>query len=158
MSRWKKIIEAGTFDREHTFKEQMLKRILHIVIASVLVLVLAIFNVGIPIKTYLCPMMDMDDASCEMMPQADDGGLSYSAPLPDCCVGHIVAEGNTTPYISVEQFKTAHLVPLDQPAVLPGTLASAFTQPSFTETACNSPSPPFRANVSLSILNSTFLI
>jgi hypothetical protein len=136
----------------------MLKRILHIVIASVLVLVLVIFNVGIPIKTYLCPMMDMDDASCEMMPQQNKGGFTYSAPLPDCCVGHVIAEGNTTPYISVEQLKTAYLVPLDQLAVLPGLLSSVFAQPSFTETACNSPSPPFRANVSLSILNSTFLI
>jgi hypothetical protein len=158
MSIWKKIIEAGTFDRENTFKEQMLKRIFHIAVAIVLTLLLTIFNVGIPIKTYLCPMMDMDDVSCEMMPQANDGGIAFSAPTPDCCVGHVIAEGNTTPYISVEQLKTVHLVALDQLAVLPGALTSVFTQPSFTETAYNSPSPPCKENISLSILNSTFLI
>jgi hypothetical protein len=136
----------------------MLKRIFHITVAIVLALVLTIFNVGIPIKTYLCPMMDMDDASCEMMPQANDDGLSYSAPIPDCCVGHIIAEGNTTLYVSVEQFKTVHPLPLDQLAVLSGILSPASGQIFQTEIACNSPSPPFRENISLSILNSTFLI
>ena len=136
----------------------MLKRIFNIAVVSVVALVLTVFYVGIPIKTYLCPMMEMDDTSCEMTPQQTDGGLSYDAPLPDCCVGHVIAEGNTTPYISVEQFKTAHLVSLDHLTLITNGIVPAFGQTFLKEVACNSPSPPFKENISLSILHSTFLI
>jgi hypothetical protein len=130
----------------------------NIVISSLMILVFTAFNVGTPIVTYLCPMMSMENPHCEMMPPATHGVLSFTSEMPDCCTSHIVAERNTTPYLSVEQFKISHLVPLDQVALAANDTYLAHGQSSSTEVLCISASPPFRETVSLSLLNSTLLI
>jgi hypothetical protein len=127
-------------------------------ISSLMILVFTTFNAGIPVVISLCPMMDKDTFHCEMMPPATHGALSFTSEIPDCCTSHIVAERNTTPYLSVEQFKVSHLFPLDQVALAANDTYLAHGQSLLTEVQCASPSPPFSENVSLSILNSTLLI
>jgi hypothetical protein len=133
-------------------------RILNTFISSGLILVFTTFNVGIPIVTYLCPMMSVDNPHCEMIPPETYGALSFTSEIPDCCTSHIVAERNTIPYLSVEQFKILPQLPLDQVAHVANDTYLAHGQSSLTEVLCVSPSPPFSENVSLFILNSTLLI
>jgi hypothetical protein len=130
----------------------------NILICSLIILVFTTFNVGIPIVTYLCPMMSMDNPYCEMMPPVTQGALFFSSEIPDCCTSHVVAERNTTPYLSVEKFKVSHLLPLEHVASVTNDTYLTHGQSSLTEVQCVSPSPPFSENVSLSILNSTLLI
>ena len=123
-----------------------------------MILVFTTFNAGIPVVISLCPMMNDDANHCEMMPPATHGVLSFTSEIPDCCTSHIVAERNTTPYLSVEKFKVSRLLPLDQVALAANDTYLAHGQSSLTESSFISPSPPFSETVSLSILNSTFLI
>jgi hypothetical protein len=123
-----------------------------------MIMTFTIFNVGIPIATYLCPMMNDGVDYCEMMPPVTHGALSFSSEIPDCCTSHIIAERNTIPYLSVEQFKVLHQLPLDQVALEAKDTYLAHEQFLLTEVQCVSLSPPFSENVSLSILNSTLLI
>jgi len=131
---------------------------INILISSLMILVFTTFNVGIPIVTYLCPMMSVEHPYCEMMPPATHGVLSFTSEIPDCCTGHIIAERNTTPYLSAEQFKVLHLLPLHQFAYVTNYAYHVHGQSLLMEVSCISPSPPFRETVSLSILNSTLLI
>jgi len=133
-------------------------KMLNILISSLMILVFTTFNVGIPIVTYLCPMMSVDNPYCEMMPPADNGVLSFTSDIPDCCTSHIIAERNTTPYLSVEQFKVSHQLPLDQVAHAAFDTYLVNRQLLPMGVSCISASPPFRETVSLSILNSTLLI
>jgi hypothetical protein len=103
-------------------------------------------------------MMSVEDPSCEMMPPATDGTLSFTSEKPDCCTSHIIAERNTTPYLSVEQFKVTSRLPLDLIAHGGNDAYLVYRQPLLTEVLCISPSPPFSENASLSVLNSTLLI
>jgi hypothetical protein len=103
-------------------------------------------------------MMSMENPHCEMIPPLTHGTLSFTSEIPNCCTSHIVAERNTTPYLSVEQFKVSHLLPLDQVALAANDTYLAHRQSSLTESSFISPSPPFSGNASLSILNSTLLI
>lgn len=133
-------------------------RILNILVSSGLILLFTTFNVGIPIVTYLCPLMNMGNPCCEMIPPANHGTLSITSEIPNCCTSHIVAERNTTPYLSVEQFRVSHLLPLYQVAHISNDAYIVDGQSLLTEVSFISPSPPFRETVSLSILNSTLLI
>jgi hypothetical protein len=136
----------------------MFNRTLNIFILSLMILVFTTFNVGIPIMTYFCPMMSMENPHCEMMPPATHGELSFTSEIPDCCTSHIVAERNTTPYLPVDHFKVSHQLPLDQVAHITNGTYIVPGQSLLTEGSCISASPPFRETVSLSILNSTLLI
>jgi hypothetical protein len=117
-----------------------------------------LFNVGIPIATSLCPMMNDGSKHCDMLPPAIHGVLSLTSEIPDCCTSRIIAERNTTPYLSIEQFKVSHQLPLYQIALEANDTYLAHRQSFLTEVSCISPSPPFRESVSLSLLNSTLLI
>ena len=136
----------------------MRSRKTNILISSLMILVFTTFNVGIPIVTYLCPMMSMENPHCEMMPPATHDVLSFAPEIPDCCTSRIIAERNTTPYLSVEKFKILPQLPLDQVAHTADDTYLVHGQSSLTEVQCVSPSPPFSENVSLSILNSSLLI
>jgi len=136
----------------------MNRRILNTVVSFGLIIVFIVFNAGIPVVISLCPMMDDDVCQCEMMPPATHNVLSYTSEIPDCCTSHLVAERNTIPYLSVEQFKVLHLLPLDYVVYLTNDFNFVYGQSLLTELQCVSPSPPFRETVSLSILNSTLLI
>jgi hypothetical protein len=136
----------------------MNRRVLNIFISSGLILVFTAFTVGIPIAISLCPMMNDDSNHCKMMPPATNDALSFTSEIPDCCTSHIIAERNTTPYLSVEQFKVSHDLHLDRVAYVANDTYLTHGQSSLTEVQCVSPSPPFSENVSLSILNSILLI
>jgi hypothetical protein len=123
-----------------------------------LIFVFTVFNAGIPAVVSLCPMMSMENPDCEMNHPAAKDVLSFTSEIPDCCTSHIVAERNTIPYLSVDQFKVSHLLPLDQVASVTNDTYLTHGQSSLTEVQCVSPSPPFSENISLSILNSTLLI
>ena len=130
----------------------------NILISSFMVLVFTVFNAGIPVMVSLCPMMSMENSDCEMNHPAAKDVLSFTSEIPDCCTSHIVAERNTIPYLSVEKFKVSRPLPLDQVALPANDTYLAHGQSSLTESSFVSPSPPFSETVSLSILNSTFLI
>jgi hypothetical protein len=130
----------------------------NILISSLMILVFTTFNVGIPVMLSLCPMMNDDANHCEMMPPATHGVLSFTSEIPDCCTSHIIAERNTIPYLSIEQYKVSHLLPLDQIAYVANDTYFVHGQSLLTEVQWISLSPPFSENVSLSILNSTLLI
>jgi hypothetical protein len=136
----------------------MIHRIFNIFISSLMAFVFTVFNIGIPIVTYICPMMSNNSPTCEMMPPATRSALSFTSEIPDCCTSHIIAERNTTPYLSLKQFKVLHLLPLDHNTIIADAPYLMFGRFSLTEVQCVSPSPPFSENVSLSILNSTLLI
>jgi hypothetical protein len=133
-------------------------KIFNILISSLMILAFTMFNVGIPVVTSLCPMMSMEYFSCKMMPPAIYGALSFTSEIPECCTSHIITERNTTPYLSDEQFKVSHLLPLDQVAHVTNDTYLVHRRPLLTEVLCTSASPPFRKTVSLSIFNSTLLI
>jgi hypothetical protein len=103
-------------------------------------------------------MMSVEHPYCEMMPPAAYGMLSFTSEIPDCCTSHIIAERNTTPYLSVEQFKVSPLLQLDLIAHGANDAYLVYRQPLLTEVLCISPSPLFSENASLSVLNSTLLI
>jgi hypothetical protein len=136
----------------------MKHRNLNILISSGLILAFTTFNVGIPIVKYLCPMMSRGNPNCEMIPPANNNALSFASEMTDCCAGHIIAERNTVPYLSAERLSISHLLPLYQVAHVSDDAYIIDGQSLLTGAAFNSPSPPFRETVSLSILNSTLLI
>jgi hypothetical protein len=131
---------------------------INLFISSLVILVFTTFNVGVPVITYLCPMMSMDNPHCDMMPPATHGALSFTSEIPDCCTSRIIVEGNTTPYLSVEQFKVSNQLPLNQVVHLTSDIYLTHAQSSMPEARCIFPSPPFKVTVALSILNSTLLI
>ena len=133
-------------------------RVLKILISSGIILVFTAFNVGIPVVISLCPMMDDSADRCDMMSSPKQDVLSFTSEIPDCCTSHIIAERNTIPYLSVEQFKVSHLLHLDLVAHAASDAYLVHGQFLLTEVTCLSPSPPFTGPVSLSILNSTLLI
>jgi hypothetical protein len=135
----------------------MVHRNLDIFISSLMILVLTVFNAGVPIAACFCPMMNDPRSSCGMIPPVR-AGLSLTSEIPDCCSSRIIAERNTTPYISIEQFKVSHLLPLDQAVHMTGSIHFVDGLFGSAKVSCIFPSPPFKENISLSILNSTFLI
>jgi hypothetical protein len=130
----------------------------NILISSLMILVFTTFNAGIPVVVSLCPMMSMENPDCEMNHTATKDALSFASEIPDCCTSHIVAERNTIPYLSVEQFKILPQLPLHQVAHVANDTYLVHGQSLLTGVQCVSPSPPFPENVSLFILNSTLLI
>jgi hypothetical protein len=73
-----------------------------LVTGVILIVALALFSVGLPIVTYLCPMMSSDQPICDMsVPPAT--GLAVSSQTPDCCAQIIMAERNTTPYVKSDR-------------------------------------------------------
>jgi hypothetical protein len=136
----------------------MRKSKLNIVASLLLLAAFSTFNVGIPIVTYLCPMMSMENSCCEMIPPANHGTLSITSEIPNCCTSHIVAERNTTPYLSVEQLRISHLFPLYQVAHISNDAYIVDGQSLLTGVSFVTPSPLFSEKVSLSIFNSTLLI
>ena len=136
----------------------MRKSKLNIVASLLLLAAFSTFNVGIPLVTYLCPMMSMENPCCEMGPQTNNEVLSFTSEVPDCCTSHVIAERNTTPYLSVEQLRVSHLLPLYQVAHISNDAYIVDGQSLLTGVSFVTPSPPFSEKVSLSIFNSTLLI
>ena len=70
----------------------------NIFVAYALAGVFAVFNVGLPIILFMCPMMSAGQVcNCN---KAQTDGLTISYPTGDCCSHTIIAERNTTPFLS----------------------------------------------------------
>lgn len=122
-------------------------------VSLILLAALALFNAGVPVYLYLCPMMDSDNTVCAMSP-AETSGLSLTSITPDCCAKYLVAERRTTPFVKTgdhqPQVERLQMTEFDvaQP-VLSGSVGEVGIQ-AFS--ALSLSSPP------LHILHSTFLL
>ncbi|MBI3787522.1 MAG: hypothetical protein HY276_04610 [Ignavibacteriales bacterium] len=126
-----------------------------ITISIALIAVFGLFNVGVPIVKYLCPMMSMENPTCDLSTSTSDAALAFSAQTPSCCAKYIVAERNTTPFLSIEKYSVPQLEVL-----MPATVASISTiefQSSLIFTTDFSP-PLSHSGEPLFLLNSSFLI
>ncbi len=123
-------------------------------ITAFLILVFGTFNVGIPIVKYLCPLMNSEKPVCEMISEHSDSP-AIAHEKPSCCTSYIVAERNTTPYLSVEKFKApsnelvSHYISSD---------FIAFQSFSTNQIVPANTSPPPAEDIPLFVLNSTLLI
>jgi hypothetical protein len=63
-----------------------------------------VFNVGLPIALFVCPMMSGDAGTCDCHP-AQCAGLAISYPQGDCCNHSVLAERNTTPFLSASKYQ-----------------------------------------------------
>ncbi|HWP81184.1 MAG TPA: hypothetical protein VNN76_00850 [Bacteroidota bacterium] len=75
---------------------------LNLFTATTLIASLTLFSVGLPIVTYLCPMMSAEQPTCEMS-APPSSGIAVSSQTPDCCGKIIIAERNTTPYLKSDR-------------------------------------------------------
>ena len=75
----------------------------NIIIASTLALLFTVFNIGLPIAMYVCPMMSGDLSTCTC--NCTHEGLSISYHMDDCCSSKVLAERNTTPFLDVAKFR-----------------------------------------------------
>ncbi len=73
-----------------------------ITFSVLLIAVFMLFNVGVPIVDYLCPMMSADNPVCGMMPSDISQQASLTNTIPACCAKYIVAERNTTPFVKIQ--------------------------------------------------------
>jgi hypothetical protein len=65
----------------------------------ILLLTFALFNIGVPVSFYLCPMMNAYPAECPMKADQPAAGLSIVNPTPDCCGKVVLGDRNTTPFV-----------------------------------------------------------
>lgn len=83
-----------------TFKRLMKhRRIIKIAGSVTLILAFTLFNIGVPVSFYLCPMMNDNPAECPMMTNKPATGLSIVNTNPDCCGKVVLADRNTTPFV-----------------------------------------------------------
>jgi hypothetical protein len=118
----------------------------------VLLAAFLIFNFGMPVYFYLCPMMNDGMAMCDMSPAPSAGKVSLTSITPDCCARVFVADRKTTPFVKSAE----EITPVSQVvAVLPADEFQIRTQcsskPEAPLSSAESPPPLF-------LLHSTFLI
>lgn len=121
--------------------------------AVVLVATVLLFNAGLPITMYLCPMMSAEKPTCAMSVPSFGEVPSITKQIPSCCTKVIVAERNSTPYLKLENlFDAAHS--------FTAVAADRADEPRDGWNAplpANDTGPPF-SQAPLYILNSTLLI
>ena len=121
--------------------------------ALVLVATVLLFNAGVPITKYLCPMMSAENPTCEMSVPSFGDIASITRQVPACCTKYIIAERNSTPYLKVEHTLEAPLSCIALPADAHEDPSSGWAAPL----APDDTGPPL-AQAPLYILNSTLLI
>ncbi len=57
------------------------------------------FNVGLPVYTYLCPMMSSANPMCDMWTPPADGDNSVTNQMAACCAKVLVSDRDTTPFL-----------------------------------------------------------
>ncbi len=77
--------------------KRMSKR-LNIFTSIALVLSMSLFNIGIPIVLYLCPMVETRSTCCQGPVENEDATHALSRQMHSCCDLIVGAERNTTPY------------------------------------------------------------
>lgn len=126
-----------------------------IVTIGLLIAVFALSNIGLPIVMYLCPMMEQTlNSRCCTLPKQSES-LAFVNQTGSCCQQYIVAERNTTPFLSVDKYQTPHTELL----ALVGVVASSTQDFAIISLPLSALSPPQpHADTPLFILHSAFLI
>jgi hypothetical protein len=120
-------------------------------VSVVLLAAFALFNAGMPVYFYLCPMMNDDTPMCELSPAGADG-ISYTSVTPDCCAKIFVADRKTTPFL-----KTADSFSGPDPAFLTPIEITAVDNSPYIPADAHSSSPAGESPP-LFLLHSTLLI
>ena len=122
-------------------------------VAVMLVATVLLFNAGVPITRYLCPMMSSENPTCEMSVPSFGNIDSITRQIPACCAKVIVAERNSTPYLKLEHRLDAPLSSIALLAIAPEGPSDGWRVPL----APDDTGPPL-ARAPLYVLYSTLLI
>lgn len=130
---------------------------IRIFFSVLLIAVFSLFNVGLPVVQYLCPMMSAENPTCAMMPSDASGiplyaGTAITNVIPSCCSKYIIAERNTTPFLKIQDAVSHADGVVFISSFVPADLAT--TDQSFGSPNSGSVSPPSP----LFILHSSLLI
>lgn len=70
------------------------------IVTSVLLLgAFSFFNVGMPVYSYLCPMMSSTNPFCDMWTPPADGDNAITNQTASCCAKVLVSDRDTTPFL-----------------------------------------------------------
>lgn len=129
-------------------------RFLKIATSGILLLTFTLFNVGVPVVVYLCPLMSTESPVCDLSPAKGTDRPSITNQVPDCCAKIIVAERKTTPFEKVRsEFRiNPQAVALEPVAASNKILSSALIFAPISDTGPPGTSQP------LFLLNSSLLI
>jgi hypothetical protein len=122
-------------------------------VASTLVAVILLFNAGIPVTVYLCPMMSAENPTCEMSVPSFGDIPSLTKQVPSCCNKYIVAERNSTPYLKFE-----NLLTVDHSVAIFASDQSMDTRSGWSAPPLLLDAGPPRHNLPLYLLSSSLLI
>jgi hypothetical protein len=125
----------------------------NIFVAYTLAGLFTVFNVGLPIVLFVCPMMS-DGQVCDCAEVQSDG-LAISYPMGECCSHTIVAERNTTPFLSSAKYQA----PASEVVLVLSSIAMPSINPARTaqpDNSSNTGPPPATAPIYL--LSSSLLI
>ncbi len=123
------------------------------VIRATLAVVILVFNTGIPVTMYLCPMMSAENPTCSMSVPSFGDTPSITKQIPSCCAKYIVAERDSTPYLKSENHQAPDLSGAIAAIDIPTSLNEGYAQPvRWLDTGPPRSSPP------LYLLTSTLLI
>jgi hypothetical protein len=123
-------------------------------ITASLILMFGTFSIGVPIVKYLCPFMSSKNPVCPMMAE-HCSSPAFTHETSSCCASYIIAERNTTPYLSVEKSK---LLSTDGAIRFISIDFIALQSYSSNHIIPASTSPPPGEITPLFVLNSTLLI
>jgi hypothetical protein len=125
----------------------------NIVVAYSLAALFTVFNVGLPIVLFVCPMMSGGQV-CDCNKVHNDG-LAISYPIGECCQHSIVADRNTVPFLSSTKYQApgSEVVLALSSTSLP---AMNLAHPAQFDYSLNTGPPPSAAPIYL--LSSSFLI
>lgn len=129
-------------------------RILKITTAGSLLFAFTLFNVGMPVVIYLCPLMSAESPVCDLSPAKATDRPSVTNQVPACCAKIIVAERKTTPFVEVHgefrgnlQTVVLEVIPVSNEIPSPASIFALISD-------SGSPGPP----QPLFLLNSSLLI
>ena len=124
-----------------------------IIVAFTLAGLFTLFNVGLPIVLFVCPMMSGGQVCDCNMVQHD--GLAISYPMGGCCSHAVVAERNTIPFLGAEKYQA----PASEVVLVLSSAAIPSINPAHTaqcDNSSNTGPPP--AAAPLYLLSSSLLI
>ncbi len=122
-----------------------------IFVSSTLVLAFGLFNVGLPVALYLCPMMSSPQPACPMASDRASHELALENQNSSCCGKVIFVERNTTPFVKSHQ--------VDQEKIAVGALLKEHPTENFSAVLHSTTvESPHLHPLPLFLLNSTLLI
>jgi hypothetical protein len=125
----------------------------NIFIAYALAGLFTVFNVGLPIVLFVCPMMSGGQVcDCSKVP---NNGVAISYTIGECCTHTVVAERNTIPFLSAANYHApfSEVVLVLSSIVLPSINPA---HPAQLDLSSNT-GPPF-ATAPIYLLSSSLLI